>query len=522
MFLINDDNSIYATRGDIVFFKVTAEDDGKGYTFKAGDVVRIKVYGKKDAENVLMQKDFPVVEPTGEVEVFLSEEDTKFGDVISKPTDYWYEVELNPGDFPQTIIGYDEDGAKLFKLFPEGDDVPPYVPKEEDIPVVDDSLDMASTRPVQNRAIARELAEIKAGYDAVWEAVAEKFVTPEMFGAVGDGVADDTAAFANALASGCPVVGVVGKNYRVANLSVNGRVVRDCRFVGTDYTENGILLSSGSIIENCEFARYKNAITTDGSNNIVFSKVRDCLFEYNKNGIYMELTTDQSINQIIIEDNYFVKNGENADDMTATYTEGVGYGVYIKGNFCNSCIHNNVFEYNTFSGIALINTSNSYRVAGDVGGNYFEGNKNCAIYLETTNSMHQLRVDGNYYSVSSTNVFGTNYISAPKGVYSCNTLRDVNDIVAHSVYTNPITHKVELTPDMTSVYMQIIPANPKYDYLKVCYTATLNSDVVLNSSSGTLTLKNGVHEDVTASNNSFWLSRALTDGESIIFHHFGA
>lgn len=124
MFVLNDDNSIHATRGDIVFFSVSAEDDGKPYKFQAGDVVRFKVYGKKDAENVVLQKDFPVLEVTENVEIFLTEEDTKIGEVISKPKDYWYEVELNPGDNPQTIIGYDEGGAKVFKLFPEGGDRP--------------------------------------------------------------------------------------------------------------------------------------------------------------------------------------------------------------------------------------------------------------------------------------------------------------------------------------------------------------------------------------------------------------
>ena len=58
MFQLNEDNSIHATRGDIVFFSVSAEDDGKPYKFQAGDVVRFKVYGKKDAHNVVLQKDF--------------------------------------------------------------------------------------------------------------------------------------------------------------------------------------------------------------------------------------------------------------------------------------------------------------------------------------------------------------------------------------------------------------------------------------------------------------------------------
>lgn len=125
MFKLNDDLSIYVTRGDILFFAVYAEDTEQGieYTFQAGDVVRMKVYGKKDAENVVLQKDFPVTANTTSVDIVLTGEDTKIGEVISKPKDYWYEVELNPLSNPQTIIGYDEDGAKVFKLFPEGNDI---------------------------------------------------------------------------------------------------------------------------------------------------------------------------------------------------------------------------------------------------------------------------------------------------------------------------------------------------------------------------------------------------------------
>ena len=122
MFVVNEDMSIYATRGDIVFFTLTADDKGANYVFQPGDVVRFTVYGKKDAENVLLQKDFPVFEAAEEVAIFLGEENTRIGDVISKPTDYWYEIELNPDTRPQTIIGYDEDGAKVFRLYPEGNE----------------------------------------------------------------------------------------------------------------------------------------------------------------------------------------------------------------------------------------------------------------------------------------------------------------------------------------------------------------------------------------------------------------
>ena len=126
MFILNEDKSIYVTRGDILYFDVAAADivTGARHKFQAGDVLRIKVFGKKDTENVVLQKDFPVEDICETVEIFLTEEDTKIGEVISKPKDYWYEIELNPGNDPQTIIGYDEDGAKVFRLFPEGGDSP--------------------------------------------------------------------------------------------------------------------------------------------------------------------------------------------------------------------------------------------------------------------------------------------------------------------------------------------------------------------------------------------------------------
>ena len=218
MFTLNEDKSIYVTRGDIVFFDVAAADaiTGINHKFQAGDVLRIKVFGKKDAETVVLQKDFPVTEVCEKVEIFLGEEDTKIGQVISKPADYWYEVELNPYDNPQTIIGYDEDGPKVFKLFPEGDDIPEWVPDPEDIPVVDEQLDMTSTRPVQNQAVARAFASLEDGYEKVYDAVAEKFVTPEMFGAIGDGEADDTEAIQAAIDSGSPVT-LLHKTYYIGS-----------------------------------------------------------------------------------------------------------------------------------------------------------------------------------------------------------------------------------------------------------------------------------------------------------------
>ena len=124
MFQINEDKSIYITRGDMANITVSAkESDGTTHKFQPGDIVRFKVFKRRDCESVEIKKDVTVTEQTETVDIFLAGEDTKIGDIINKPVNYWYEVELNPDTAPQTIIGYDEEGEKMFRLYPEGSEV---------------------------------------------------------------------------------------------------------------------------------------------------------------------------------------------------------------------------------------------------------------------------------------------------------------------------------------------------------------------------------------------------------------
>ncbi len=120
MFVINEDMSIHVTRGDACTIDVSATNNEEMYTFEEGDTVRLNVMEKRNCSNVVLTKDVVAIGGEESLAIALSGEDTKIGEVINKPTDYWYEVQLNPETQPQTIIGYDEDGGKVFRLYPEG------------------------------------------------------------------------------------------------------------------------------------------------------------------------------------------------------------------------------------------------------------------------------------------------------------------------------------------------------------------------------------------------------------------
>lgn len=123
MFAINN-GTIYITRGDVAAFTISAKlpDTEEDYVFQPGEKVRVKVFERKNCNSVVMIKDTEVNIPTATVDILLDKSDTKIGDIINKPRDYWYEVEINPDTAPQTIIGYGIDGPKIFKLLPEGGD----------------------------------------------------------------------------------------------------------------------------------------------------------------------------------------------------------------------------------------------------------------------------------------------------------------------------------------------------------------------------------------------------------------
>ena len=111
--------TIKINRGDILNLTLSLKlDDGTTYTFQPNDTVVFSLYSKgaldKDA---ILLKEVTVQETAQSVEITLTSEETKIGNLINKPVDYWYEVELNN---QYTVIGYDDDGAKIFKLYPEG------------------------------------------------------------------------------------------------------------------------------------------------------------------------------------------------------------------------------------------------------------------------------------------------------------------------------------------------------------------------------------------------------------------
>ena len=121
MFKILKDKTICLTRGDVANIEVTARlQDGQAYTFSKGDVVRFAVFKRRDCACVELQKDVVADSDVDVLTVQLVKYDTKIGEPVNKPTDYWYEIVLNPDTEPQTIVGYDDEGEKIFRLYPEG------------------------------------------------------------------------------------------------------------------------------------------------------------------------------------------------------------------------------------------------------------------------------------------------------------------------------------------------------------------------------------------------------------------
>lgn len=117
------DNEIQFNRGDEdqLPFKIPInKEKTEFYQFKPGDLVTFGIYEKKGYDKPALVLKKIVIEKTTEVcYIPLLSEDTRFGELINKPVEYWYEVSLNK----QTVLGHTKKDARKFWLLPEGSDV---------------------------------------------------------------------------------------------------------------------------------------------------------------------------------------------------------------------------------------------------------------------------------------------------------------------------------------------------------------------------------------------------------------
>lgn len=110
-----ENNKLYFTRGDTITFNLSID----GYVFQPNDKIAFRIYNKGKLNCEPLSETIVIIEETSAVaKIILSSEATKIGNIVSKPVEYWYEVELNDS---QTVIGYDDEGPKTILLYPEGE-----------------------------------------------------------------------------------------------------------------------------------------------------------------------------------------------------------------------------------------------------------------------------------------------------------------------------------------------------------------------------------------------------------------
>jgi len=114
--------AILLTRGDrcTISLKVKPKEN-ENYILNPDDIVSFAIYNKKELDKEpLLLKETTILEATNNVDICLTSDDTRIGELANKPIDYWYEIQLN---YEQTLIGYDDAGPKILTLYPEGSDL---------------------------------------------------------------------------------------------------------------------------------------------------------------------------------------------------------------------------------------------------------------------------------------------------------------------------------------------------------------------------------------------------------------
>lgn len=129
-------NTIHLTRGDATgksynrlafnfpIYNFGTEQE-ELYEFQLTDKISFICFEKKGyTKEEVLRKEYTLeeigyTEPTTTVEIPLTAEDTKKFPLTNKAQTFWYDIVLND---TTTILGYDDEGAKIIKVYPEGEE----------------------------------------------------------------------------------------------------------------------------------------------------------------------------------------------------------------------------------------------------------------------------------------------------------------------------------------------------------------------------------------------------------------
>ena len=107
-------NTFHVTRGD----GRTVELSFRDYTFPVGAEIHFRIYEEEGMnKEPVLDKEVDINTATETAEIEFLGADTALGNPINERTTYWYEIAITDD---QTPVCFDENGPKLFYLYPGG------------------------------------------------------------------------------------------------------------------------------------------------------------------------------------------------------------------------------------------------------------------------------------------------------------------------------------------------------------------------------------------------------------------